>query len=305
MSICVLLFRDFTIKFDGKVVPVLEARKVKELFSYLLLNQERPHRRQLLMTLLWEDSSEARAQKYLRQILWQLQSDLTSFFPKGDQQPLMVDTDWVHINIHADIWCDAIEFQKAYQFTQNISGSLLDTEQIHVLEEAITLYQGDLLESWNQNWCLIEREHCHNMFLLMLDKLMDACEVYHRYEDGIEYGRRALKQDYARERTYRRLMRLHSLLGDRNGAMRQYEQCVAALRAELDVAPAHSTQELFNRIRRDELVQTEFVKTQNLPTSFQSSGNLVEQLKHIHSNLGKIQALVQREIEEVKRFYSS
>jgi len=100
-SICVLPFRNFTIRFEGEVVWAFEARKARELVSYLLLNQERPDRRQLLMTLLWEDSSDTRAQKYLRQILWQLQSDLAPYFLKVEQQPLLVDMDWVQINPHA------------------------------------------------------------------------------------------------------------------------------------------------------------------------------------------------------------
>lgn len=173
------------------------------------------------------------------------------------------------------------------------------------MEEAIALYQGDLLEGWYQTWCLIERENLQNIYLLMPEKLMDNCEKNSHYEEGIAYGMQALKQDYARERTYRRLMRLYTRLGDRNSAMRQYEQCVAALRAELDVAPTHSTQQLFEMIRHDELVRKETIKNLSSPASSDTSGGLVDHLENLHSNLGAMQRLIQHEIETVKQFYSS
>ena len=61
-----------------------------------------------------------------------------------------------------------------------------------------------------------------------------------------------LREDRARERTHRRLMRLYYLAGDRTGALRQYERCAAALRQELDVEPSRRTSELERRIRRDD-----------------------------------------------------
>jgi hypothetical protein len=67
------------------------------------------------------------------------------------------------------------------------------------------------------------------MYLVMLDKLMWYCELQKEYETGILCGMRIMCYDRARERTHRRLMRLHCLNSDRTGALRQFEQCAAAL----------------------------------------------------------------------------
>ena len=300
-TLCVYLFREFAMTFENEPLLGLDAKKAKELFAYLLLNQERPHRRQVLMTFLWEESSEARAQKYLRQTLWQLQSGLDPCFPDPDQRPLQVDVDWVGIDPGAGIWCDAVEFQEAFQQSQGTPGEALGPGQIGVLQEAIRYYQGDLLEGWDLHWCLIEREHLQNLYLMMLEKLMDACEVNNRYEEGILYGMRALKQDYARERTHRRMMRLYSRLGDRNGALRQYEQCVAALRAELDVAPARRTQELCDRIRSDDLGQAMpgHVSKRAAPMSMLTEVHY--DLTQLHGKLAEVRDVMRRDIEVVAR----
>lgn len=303
-SLRVSLFMDFSVRFRGEVIPILEVKKARELLAYLLLNRGRPHRRELLMALLWEDTSESRAQKHLRQILWQLQSDLDPYSQNAKQRTLQVDLDWVQIDPQIDIWCDAVEFTNAFQSTQGTTGYMLNAAQVHELEEAVALYKGDLLEGWYQTWCLIEREHLQNMYLIVLEKLMDSCEAHSHYEQGIEYGMRALKKDYARERTYRRLMRLYTLMGDRNSAIRQYYQCSAALLAELNVAPSEQTQLLFEMICRDELPQGRTIKSLSRPISTNTSDNLVDHLMHLHSNLGEIQTLIQQEINAVKRFYS-
>lgn len=101
---------------------------------------------------------------------------------------------------------------------------------MQVIQNAVQLYQGPLLEGWYQDWCLYERERLQSMYLAMLDELMGYCEVRHDYETGLLYGMGIMSYDWARERTHRRLMRLHYLNGDRAAALRQYEQCAVALK---------------------------------------------------------------------------
>lgn len=294
---------EFSIAYDGEVRPNLSTKKMRELLAFLLLNSERPHRRQFLMTLLWEDSEESKAQKYLRQTLWQIQSELAPCYPDSETRPLLVNADWVQIDPEAGIWSDAVEFLRLHRRSQGIAGPLLEAEHIKELEEATALYKGDLLEGWYQNWCLIEREYLQNIYLIMLEKLMDNCESHANYEQGLEYGMRALKQDSARERTYRRLMRLYTLMGDRNSALHLYEQCVEALRDELDVAPAQSTQSLYELIRRDDLLQEPGPELRRARFPGKTTGRVVDHLQLVHDNLGEIQALIREEIESFGRLY--
>ena len=68
----VRLFSRFNVEVDGQSLEGLEARKVQELFSYLLIHRDRPHPRETLAGILWDAQSTAQSKKYLRQALWQL-----------------------------------------------------------------------------------------------------------------------------------------------------------------------------------------------------------------------------------------
>jgi two-component SAPR family response regulator len=113
----------------------------------------------------------------------------------------------------------------------------------------VALYRGSLLENWYQDWCIIDRERFQNMYVAMLGKIMLHCQSVGAYTEGIDYGHTLLSIDDANEQTYRRLMRLYYLDGDRTTALRQYQRCEAILRSEFQVKPSYRTALLYELIR--------------------------------------------------------
>jgi DNA-binding SARP family transcriptional activator len=249
-ELSIQLFGKFTIQADGKRLGGIDSSKVQELLAYLLVYRGRPHARESLAELLWEASSTAQSKKYLRQALWQMQQML----PKAEYKELIrIEPDWVRISPEADYWLDVAEFENAFSLAHGIPGQQIEIAVAARLDKAVALYRGDLLEGWYSDWCLYERERLQNMWLAMLDKLMSYCEARREYEAGLSYGTRVLRDDRARERTHRRLMRLAYLAGDRTGALRQYERCVRALDEELRVRPSQRTEQLHQQILDDKV----------------------------------------------------
>jgi len=146
------------------------------------------------------------------------------------------------------LWFDVAQFERAYRQVEDVAGEAIDPATAARIEAAVELYRGDLLEGWYQEWVLFERERLERMYLALVDKLISHCAAHGRYEAGIGYGMRALRHDPARERTHRRLMRLHHLAGNRSEALHQYALCVETLRRELDVTPSERTNEVYRRI---------------------------------------------------------
>jgi DNA-binding SARP family transcriptional activator len=264
----VFMFRDFEIYFDGQQSKDIEGRKPKELLAFLLLNQERPHRRETLATLLWEESGE-KAQRNMRQALWQLQRELEKHAAPDDLPLLLVDAEWLQINPAAATWCDVLAFRLAYERVRGLEGNEITQIQADDLRTAIHLYRGGLLEGWYLDWCLVDREHLQNILLLMLDKLIDYCEMHQLYEEGINHGMRSLKVDNARERTHRRLMRHFAHIGDRSAALRQYHQCTLALEQEFGLSPSALTTQLYERIRKDEPLTVSPMQLEDVTTPAQ------------------------------------
>jgi DNA-binding SARP family transcriptional activator len=243
------LFGRFEVRHDGRIAPGLHPRKSQELFAYLLLHNDRPHSREILANLMWPRSTTQQARKYLRHTLWQLQSALDPADRIDGTGVLSVDHDWLQINPQVDVWLDTAELERAYLVVQGISGREFDSQQSETVQQALALYRGDLLEGWYDDWCLFERERLQRLYLALLGKQMIYCEMHGDYELGLDCGNRALQCDVAYERIHRRMMRLHYLAGDRTGALRQYQRCVAFLREELDVEPSARTLSLYDRIR--------------------------------------------------------
>jgi DNA-binding SARP family transcriptional activator len=256
-----------------------------------------------LTSLLWSDSAPAQSKRCLRQTLWQLQSALEFQTELSGESLISVGPEWIQLNPHCDLWLDVTAFEQAFRLAHNVPGEKLDPHRARAIQEAADLYQGNLLEGWYPDWCLYERERLQNIHFAMLDKLIGYCEAQHHYEDGLIYGMRLLSHDRARERTHSHLMRLRYLSGDRTGALRQYEQCVAALEQELGVKPSQRTQSLYGLIRADKFLEhlaspTETNAMLEMPTS--SLTAMLGSLKQFEFALAAFHTQVGREIQVIE-----
>ncbi len=293
-SLDVELFGKFCAHYADQPIKGWEANKVQELICYLLLHRSRPHTRETLASILWENNTTAQSKKYLRQTLWQLQTGLESCTSAAEDRLLLLEPNWINLNPAYELWLDVDEFEAAYRLVRGIGGAQLDEQQVARVQAAVALYKGDLLEGWYRDWCWIERERLQNMYLTLLDKLMAYSEVHRRYEAGMDYGARILNYDRARERTHQQLIRLYMLAGDRAGALRQYERCEAALRDELSVKPSKYSQALYAQIRADTLDPTPFAPGATAP-------DLVKRLDNLRQMLADMQAYLHAEMTSIEQ----
>jgi len=294
-ALCVFLFGQLRVQYGEEVLTDLFPPKLQQLFCYLLLYRDRSHPRETLASLLWGNSSTAQSKKYLRQALWQLHNSVESWDRGGDRHLLLVDPDKVRLNPNAGMWLDVAVFERAFTRTQGLSGSALDARQAQILHDAADLYRGDLLEGCFEDWCIYERERLQNIYLMLLDKLMDYCEAHNACEVGLGFGARILRYDGARERTHRRLMRLYYRVGDRTAALRQYDRCVRALRQELAVEPAARTVRLYQQIRTERFPRPT-QSTRADPSSSPRWSEMIAQLRLLQENLEQVQDELQRAI---------
>jgi DNA-binding SARP family transcriptional activator len=143
---------------------------------------------------------------------------------------------------------DIETFETLIAGSRNIPGKELNPDQALQLQQAVDLYDGDLLESVDEEWCLYERERLSILHLNTLTKLM----LYHRnhqnYINGLEFGERILKFDNTRENIHREMMILYWLSGEPQMALVQYHQCVQILNEQMGVEPTEDTKELYQQM---------------------------------------------------------
>lgn len=305
----IYLFGKFCVRRNDQILAGLDARKVQELFCYLLLHRDHSLPRETLASVLWPDTTTVLSRKSLRQTLWQLQSALSSQSEITHERILVVEPEWIRLNPEADYWLDVAVIENAFDLVKKVPGKELDAQLARVLQDVVQIYQGPLLEGWYQDWCLYERERLQGVYLTLLDKLMGYCEAHRDYETGLLYGMRILCYDRAREHTHRRLMRLHYLNGDRATALRQFEQCSAALGDELGVGPSRHTVALYEQIQADQLTEADFSATSpSMTTTLETASPLLEvlgRLTQLQGALADLQAQVQQTMKTVEQIVES
>ena len=293
------LFGKLSVERNGCAIESPQSAKAKELLCYLLLHRDQPHSREVMSSLFWGDRTTLQSKKYFRQTLWQLQQALHAW-SAHDRVELHVDGNSLRLNTNQNSWLDTAAFEEAFNAAKGVVGENVGDRQARELHDAVSLYRGDLLEGWYQDWCLFHRERLQNMYLAILEKLMSYCEVRQDFESGQAYGELLLRQDEARERSYYRLMHLRFLAGDRGGALRLFQRCEAALKRELGVAPSKRTIELYNRVRADEIeVTPENAQAEPRPPGGLAIAQATPRLLHLRSLLVRVQRQLQQDIREV------
>lgn len=292
--LCVRLFGRLSVDDDQQSLKEFESRKAQELFAYLLLNHSRAHSREVLATLFWGDSPTAQTRKSLRHALWVLQRWLERR-QLGADPLLSVEPEWVRLNLSAAVWVDALALQEAIAAAERYADPILPSQVVTVISEATESYGGDLLQGCYQEWCILERERLQSLYIQLLDRLMAHCSATGMFERGLSYGERILRSDRARERTYREMMRLTYNGGDRSGALRLYERCVAALSEELGVLPSTATRQLCAQIRDDVSLSDAVV------VGWIQLSGILSQLRALGATLADTQQRVQLQIQEIEQ----
>jgi DNA-binding SARP family transcriptional activator len=95
---------------------------------------------------------------------------------------------------------------------------------------------------------VVERAALQEAQARALDILMRAAERAGDCETALDYGRRILTDDPLRESIHRRMIVLYMRLGDRTKALRQFDDCARALKADFAIDPMPETRALRDRI---------------------------------------------------------
>lgn len=222
-------------------------RSVQSLLAYLLLHRHRLHAREALAGLLWGNLDEERARSCLSTALWRLRQALE---PNGTGRGTYLVTPVsgeVGFNQESEHWLDVDDFESASESATSKPFHSLDRHDAERLERALSLYTGDLMEGFSEDWMLRARER---YWCLHLNALMCLAQYhgYHgEYEKGLSFGQRVLAMDPLREEMHRYLMRVYLETGERAAAVRQYETCREVLTRELNIEPMEETKKLWAR----------------------------------------------------------
>src|SRR5215469_808105 len=224
-------------------VTSVDLPRLQSLLAYLVLHRAGPQSRSHLAYLLWSDSTDDQAHTNLRNLVHKFRQALPNIdaFLSADRQTLF----WQPGTQDATWTLDVLDFETA--IAQADQSSDMSTVR-RALEKAVDVYRGDLLPSCYDEWILPERDRLHQAFLKALERLIGLQEQERDYVAAIGSAQRLLRHDPLHEATYRQLMRLHVVNGDRVAALRTYHNCATMLERELATEPGRATREVYEHL---------------------------------------------------------
>jgi DNA-binding SARP family transcriptional activator len=230
------LLGELELRLEEAPLPPLESARAESLLAYLLLHRDAAQPRQRLAFLLWPDSTEPQARTNLRHVLHKLRRAL----PDADRF-VDVGSRTLRWRTDAPVELDVATFEEALARAARDDGDVA----LAALQEAVAAYAGDLLEGSYDDWVLEQRERLRQRYLEALERLTRLHEQRGEAAQAVPYAERLLRHDPLREETYRLLMRLHDVCGNRARALRVYHACTATLERELGVEPSAATRQVY------------------------------------------------------------
>jgi DNA-binding SARP family transcriptional activator/predicted ATPase len=240
------LFGQLRITMGADPLTSVNTNRMRSLLAYLVLHKDAPQSREHIAFTLWPESNEAQARTNLRQLLHNL------------RRALPIDCSLVITDNHTVRWTpdpscaiDVDEFEAAAQAADDALKSDIAAVRER-LEQAVRLYQDDLLPDLYDEWLEPTRARLRQRFADVLSQLAELLESRSEYSAAIRHAARLLALDPLRESYYEALMRMHLGNHDRSSALRVYHQCMRTLQRELGVSPGKPMQQMLREALKSE-----------------------------------------------------
>lgn len=231
----------------GHRVPRWNSLKARAVFQYLLIHQDQPVRRDVLMALQWPHHSHNSARNNLNVALYSLRNTLDGLGQSA--QPVLYRDGCYILNPELTWWIDRNEFLSALDVARLARQSNRPRQVVDAYHKAIQLYRGPLFEDdVAGEWYLPEQCHLNELYVQALEHLAEIHFELGELPDAVRFGQQAVTSDPCCEPIHRMLMRCYAAQHQQQLVSRQYRICVAALHDELGVPPGEETVELYRQL---------------------------------------------------------
>jgi TolB-like protein/DNA-binding SARP family transcriptional activator len=238
---------------DGRTVA-LGRRKAMALAAFLAAAGG-SRGREALTALLWPENDPASARAEMRRTL----SLLTSTFGPG-----VIEADRTTVAFAADAWVDVAHFRSLLADCRSHGHEPHDAcpRCLPLLAEAAEVGALDFMSGFSladcaefEDWVRSESERLRAEKADALRRLCALQAAAGELRAALDTARRWLAVDSLCEPAHRQLMSLYAATGQRSSALRQYQECVRSLRAEVGSEPEKETTALWEQIRNRRFVR--------------------------------------------------
>ncbi len=220
------LLEGFACESSGAVVEMPFG--IQRLLAFLALRGS-SHRCQVAGSL-WPDVPEAHALASLRSCVWRVNKLV----------PELLKTDGAALSMSDAMTVDSRE-QEAFA-TSVLRDHVDDQAWIHA--GLRSLWPGELLPGWYDDWVIFERERLSQLRLHALERSARMLLERDDLDTALQLALEAVRAERLRESANAVLMKVYLAEGNVSDAVHQFEAYRSLLVAELGVEPSHRLAEL-------------------------------------------------------------
>lgn len=246
----------FTVWREDQLVGPKEwvTHKTQQLFKILLTYRGHTVLKDQLIEWLWPELSPKNAANSLRVAVAHLRKALEPDLHDGTRSRYIISHPNGYLVHSQEIWLDAEAFlekaREAAYWREHGHPELA----LAAYRAAAELYRGDYLEEDRyEDWALSTREQLRDAFYELRRDWADLLAEQQRYGEALAICQHLLVDYPLREEIWQRVMRFYADSGQRDQALRAYEQCKAVLHRELETEPLPETQAVYEAIVREDL----------------------------------------------------
>jgi len=227
---------------DGRAVSAWPRRSAKTMVKLLAVQPGHALHREQVIDVLWPKVDAKSALNSFGKALHVARRALEPKLPRRQDSAYLRLADGMLVLNTMHVLVDTDEFEQ-------LAEDALRCREIAAYEAALAAYGGELLpEDRYESWCSERRGALAELQIRLLLGMAEAFEQRRSYGEAAYRLRDVLQQDPTREAVHRQLMLLYARMGAPEQAVRQFHDCEAVLRQELDLAPQPETISLRNDV---------------------------------------------------------
>jgi LuxR family transcriptional regulator, maltose regulon positive regulatory protein len=228
------------VKVGEKLITMSDwqTQSVRDLFFYFL-SVDKPMTKEQIGSVFWPEIEEPSRLKM------RFKNDIYRLRRAVGNDAILYENDFYSFNRALDYEYDIETFEGLLYQTKLTKEPKI---QIELLQKAVKLVRGKLLEDIYSIWIEPERERINQQFLSALLELAVLLKNNNQAREALTIYQQAIEHDPTYETAYLMAMKLHMQLNDRVNAIRLYDAYTEVMKHELDLPPSEEMEAVFKRL---------------------------------------------------------